>query len=107
MPQLIWNGKFQALYAQDKIETLTFETRDYECYIPRSRLVELCAQSSPDQNKSPRMTKTAGKQRNQAKNQAAAQPSLDPRLLPQAPVGEYGITTRVQTFLEVCTFRID
>lgn len=105
--QLVWNGKFQAIYAADKMENMTFETRDHETYIPRSRLEELCAQASPDQNKSPRMTKTAGKQRNQAKNQANSAAAFDRRSLPERPCTDLGVTARIQTFLEVNQYQID
>lgn len=94
-----------AIYAVEKMESMTFETRDHETYIPRSRLDELCAQASPDQNKSPRMTKTAGKQRNQAKPQAT--PAFDRRSLPERPCTDLGVTERIQTFLEVGHLKID
>lgn len=96
-----------AIYMAEKVESMTFETKDHETYVPRSRLEELCAQASPDQNKSPRMTKTAGKQRNQAKNQATPASTFDRRSLPERPCTDLGVTARVQSFLEVGRFQID
>lgn len=86
-----------------KIDTLSFEVRDHVTYLPRGRLEELC-QVSPNQNKSPRMTKTAGKQRNQSRQQPepTPEPGLVLRNLPKAPIGEMGVMPRIQTFLEVC-----
>lgn len=46
------------------------------------------------------MTKTPGKQRNQ-KQQATAEPAFNLRNLPSPQVSEYGVTGRIQTFLEV------
>ena len=101
--QLVWNGGLSAIYLGDKMENLSFETREHQQFLPRSRLEELCAQASPDQNKSPRMTKKANP-RNQPRQQNA-QPSFDRRMLPPSPVNEMGVTPRIQNFLEVRIFR--
>ena len=97
--ELVWNGALSALYLGDRMENLTFETREHQQFIPRNRLEELCAQASPDQNKSPRITKKANPR---AQQRQAAQPSFDRRMLPPSPVNEMGVTPRIQSFLEVC-----
>jgi hypothetical protein len=50
------------------------------------------------------MTKTAGKQRNQLRQQQTSDPSFSLRSLPKPPINDYGVTPRIQTFLEVCVF---
>ncbi|KAF2428706.1 hypothetical protein EJ08DRAFT_316036 [Tothia fuscella] len=98
--QLVWNGRLTALYVGGRIDTLSFEAKEHVTYLPRTRIEELC-QMSPDQNKSPRMTKTAAKQRNPPRQPAPAEPSLALRNLPRAPVNELGLMPRIQAFLEV------
>ncbi|KAF2405003.1 hypothetical protein EJ06DRAFT_525579 [Trichodelitschia bisporula] len=83
------------------MESLQFETREHQEFIPRSKLEELCIKASPDQNKSPRMTKSAGKARN-ARQQPQADPAFELRHLPKPPVTDLGVTPRIQGFLEVC-----
>jgi len=80
------------------METLKFETLDQQQYLPRGKLEELCAQASPDQNKSPRMTKK-NNPRNQQKQ--PQEPAFDMRKLPASPVNDMGVTEKTQQFLEV------
>jgi len=79
------------------METLKFDTLDQQQYLPRGKLEELCAQASPDQNKSPRTTKKTNP-RNQQKPQ---EPAFDMRKLPPSPVNDMGVTEKTQQFLEV------
>lgn len=86
-----------ALYRGTKMEVLKIESIEQQQYLPRSRLEELCAQS-PDQNRSPRMTKKAN-----PKNQKhPPEPAFDMRKLPTSLVNDLGIDGRTQMWLEVC-----
>ena len=98
--QLVWNGTFRVIYANDKIELLFFEMRDHQTYIPLSKLPELCPLVSPDQNKSPRMTKGTGKQRNQLRGQQTEN-TFKVRELPKPVTVDGGVTVRMQQFFEV------
>ena len=80
------------------METLKFDTLDQQQYLPRGKLEELCAQASPDQNKSPRMTKKSNPRNQQKQPQ---EPAFDMRKLPPSPVNDMGVTEKTQQFLEV------
>lgn len=82
------------------METLKFEALEQEQYLPRSKLEELCAQSSADQNRSPRLTKKANP-KNQPKQ--PPEPAFDLRKLPAQIVTDYGVPNRTFQFLEVCS----
>lgn len=98
--QLVWNGVTRIIYAGDKIEHLSFETTNHQTYLPRSMLEDMCQQVSPMQNKSPKMTKTQSKQRNQ-QNAGPDVTAFDFRKLPPSEIGDLGIHKRVQQWLEV------
>jgi hypothetical protein len=100
----------QALYFGDKIETLWFETLQHQYYIPRDKLEELCGVPSPDQNKSPKMTKNSSSKKLSQKAQQAQEviaKSFDRRNLPASPVNEYGITNRLLAWFEVSICVLD
>jgi hypothetical protein len=103
--QLVWNGAFQVLYNNDKIEQLTFENREHETYYPRSQMAKLCAQvtASPNQNRSPKMTKTQQKQQRAQQAQGAGGEGFDIRKLPKTPLTAFGIHQALQAQLEVRT----
>lgn len=89
------------------ISSLGFVTLEYKTYFSRSRIEQLFAQDSPSQIKSPRMNRAAGnKQRAQQRQQQQQQQQSEPYItiadLPSEPVGNWGITAQVFTFLEVC-----
>jgi hypothetical protein len=94
--QLVWNGMFQLMYNGDKIEHLNFETREHQMYLPLSMLTELCPQVTPNQNRSPKLTKTQQKRNQQPPD------SFDYRRLPQiqGQITDLGIHKRLQTHLE-------
>jgi len=81
------------------METLKFDTVEHQQYLPRGKLEELCAQPSPDQNRSPRMTKKSNP-KNQPKQPQEA--LFDLRKLPAPRVTDYGLPERTYQFLEVC-----
>ena len=81
------------------METLKFDTVEHQQYLPRGKLEELCVQPSPDQNRSPRMTKKSNP-RNQPKQPQEA--LFDLRKLPAPRLTDYGIPERTHQFLEVC-----
>jgi hypothetical protein len=100
--KVVFNIRLRALFRGDKIEIIWFDTQDWDYFVPRSRLEALCSVASPDQNKSPKMVKNA-KNKNQAKAGAAAAAStFDRRNLPSPPVNDYGVTSQVFAWLEVC-----
>jgi hypothetical protein len=47
------------------------------------------------------MSKTTGKQQRGQLRQQQSEPAFNIRNLPKEPVSEYGVTPRIQTFLEV------
>lgn len=111
--QLVWNGTFQVMYNGDKIENFSFENREHQTYYPRSKLVELCAAAavggSPNQNRSPKMTKNQRKMQGQNQGQGAGGgdgQSFDMRRLPQTQITQFGIHKSLQTQLEVCLFQL-
>lgn len=75
------------------METLHFDSQDSQHYLPRSKIEELLAMASPDQNRSPRLTKK--------QNPRAAQKQQPSIKLPGLPVTEWGVAPKVQTFLEL------
>ncbi|KIW01195.1 uncharacterized protein PV09_07244 [Verruconis gallopava] len=94
--QLVWNGFFTILYNNNKIEHLNFETHEHETYLPRTKLEELCVQTSPNQNRSPKLTKTK-----QQKGQQPSEPAFDMRRLPSTQITVFGIHKRLQAYLEL------
>jgi hypothetical protein len=106
--QLVWDGALTLIYNSDKIEFLGFETREHQTYLPRSKLEELCAQAareSPNQNRSPKLTKTQQKKQrdlNREQSGLGTQDGVfDMRRLPPTPVTHFGIHKRLQAHLEV------
>jgi hypothetical protein len=98
--QLVWNGTFQVIFNGDKIEQLSFENREHQTYYPRSKLDSMCEPgASPNQNKSPKLTKT--QQKNQRNQGQPAEPAFDFRKLPTTKITAYGIHQSLQTQLEV------
>lgn len=78
------------------MEMLKFDALEQEQYLPRSKLEELCAQS-PEQNRSPRVTKKTN-----PRNKQPPEPAFDLRKLPIPIVTDYGVPNRTFQFLEVC-----
>lgn len=100
--QLVCTGRLIAVFSQaDKMDTLSFETQDHQQYLPRASIERLFSQDSPNQKQSPRINKTNPRQRNQPRNQPAADPMITPSDLPEPPVGGWGITNRILSYLEV------
>jgi hypothetical protein len=103
----------EVLYCGEKMEMLSFVTTQHQYYIPGSKVDELCALPSPDQNKSPKITKTASNKRlslkaqqaQQAQQAQAQQETFDRKKLPVSPVNAYGITDRLLAWFEVRVYR--
>lgn len=85
----------------EKLDSLEFSIHEHKEYLARSAVEYLFSPESPNQKyQSPRMTKTAGPQRQQRQGLNAAK-SITLRDLPDSPVNGYGLTKAVFDFLEV------
>lgn len=100
----IWTGNLNVSFApymgpnEDvKFQTLEFEIHKTEEYIARVELQKALSQGSPMMNKSPKMSRTPGK------NKAAKmqQEPITMESFPSAPVNEFGVTSAVMQFFEV------
>ncbi|KAL9078773.1 MAG: hypothetical protein Q9157_002325, partial [Trypethelium eluteriae] len=97
--QLIYSGRLVALFnQQDKLELLEFEGQRHQELIQKNHLKALAFQQSPNQNRSPKLSKTMGKQRHQ---QQEGDIVIAYSQIPSAPVSDYGFTGGVQSFLEI------
>jgi hypothetical protein len=104
--QVVLTGSLQASFVQDKpnaepkMESLLFDIRHHEHFLPRSRVIELCnAAAASGQTKSPKLTKNAGTKKGQGKQQQPASPPA--ALVPESPAGEFGFSPATQLWLEV------
>lgn len=99
----IWTGNLTVVFApymagEDvKFHTLEFEIHKTEEYIARTALQRCLSQGSPTMNKSPKMSRTPGKN----KAQKMQQEPLTMESFPSAPVNEFGVTSAVMQFFEV------
>ncbi|KAF2096820.1 hypothetical protein NA57DRAFT_58707 [Rhizodiscina lignyota] len=97
--QLVCSGKIWAIFSEDKITTLHYETQEYEQYVSRSEIELVFSRSTVNATKSPRMTKkAAANQRNQPRQGEAVTTLAE---IPEAPVGALGVIAPVQTFFEI------
>ena len=83
---------------QDKLDLLEFVGQKHQEFILKDHLKTLSYQLSPNQNRSPKLSKTMGKQRNQ---QQEGETVITYSHIASAPVSDYGFTGGVQSFLEV------
>ena len=97
--QLIYSGRLVALFnQQDKLDLLEFVGQKHQEFILKDHLKQLSYPLSPNQMRSPKLSKTMGKQRNQ---QPDAELVIPYAQIASAPVSDYGFTGGVQSFLEV------
>lgn len=92
-------GKLWAIFQDDKISTLHFETQEYRQFVAREEVSTALDKSAANIVKSPKMTK---KMQQNPRNQQNDQKSAF-SFVPAAPIGPLGITRPVQTFFEVRT----
>lgn len=90
------------LGSQDKFEMLEFDIVTHEEYISSARIRQLFSESPQSLTKSPKMSKTPGKQKAQQKSQQLSRSiTLNESDIPNAPVRGDGVTVGVKRFLEV------
>ena len=85
----------------DKFEVLEFEVHKYDEYLSRTDVERVLSLGSPVMNRSPKLSKTAQKQKAMQKLEKGA-PGLTIKNFATAPVNHYGITDAVMQYLEVC-----
>jgi len=98
--RLEMNGSLQVLFGADSsIECLQFHTTSTEETVSRVQIEKVLSDWSPSlPNKSPKMTKN---KLPKAQQKLQEQERLTADHFPKVPKGTYGITTKVQQFLEI------
>lgn len=100
--QVKCEGPLRAILGlNDRFELLDFDAVTHEEYISSARIRQLFALESPQGlNKSPKMSKTPAKHKQQQKLQQSRSIILNESDIPTAPVRSDGVTTGVKMFLE-------